>query len=218
ELGISSYLVTQELYEMVVCRVVKLALEHGINGSAVMGFAGLGFVLGPLFHRFEDGERFAELAVAVVDRYGLTAQKAAVHLLAQMALYWTRPLDDALAHLDVACQAARETGEIVYACYPVEHRLANMLARRDPLDQVWQESGKALDFVQTRKFQHVVDIVLSIQAFVQSLRETRDGVSVDHATLDARVLGDGVPIASCYHWIRHMQRHFVLGDPEMALK
>src|SRR5262249_48671236 len=49
-------------------------------------------------------------------------------------------------------------------------------------------------------------------------RETRDGVSVDHATLDARVLGDGVPIASCYHWIRHMQRHFLLGDPEMALE
>ena len=30
ELGISSYLVTQDLYELVVCRLVKLSLQHGI--------------------------------------------------------------------------------------------------------------------------------------------------------------------------------------------
>src|SRR6185295_6280874 len=173
---------------------------------------------GPVFHRFEDGERFAELAVAATDRHRLTAQKAAVHLTAQMAFYWTRPIDDALAHLDVARQAARETGEIVYACYAVEHHLADLLVRGDPLDQVWQESVTALDFVQARKFRHVVEIVLSIQAFVQSLRETRGDASVDAATLDARMLGDGIPVASCYHWIRHMQRHFLLGDAETALE
>src|SRR6266478_4286712 len=217
ELGISSYLVAQELYEMVVCRLVKLSLQHGISGSIVMGFAGLGFVLGPLFDRFEDGERFAELAVAVADRRALAPQKAAVHFLAQMAFYWTRPLDEALAHLDIAFEAARETGEIVYACYAVEHRLAHLLARGDPLDQVWQESVKALDFVQTRKFRHVVDIILSIQAFIRSLRETHDDASVDDET-DVRVLGDGVPVARCYHWIRQMQRQVLFGDPETALK
>src|SRR5262249_21913577 len=125
ELGISAYLVDQDLYGMVVCRLAQLSLQHGISGSVVVGIAGLSFVLGPVFHRFEDGERFAELVVAVTDRYGFTAQRAAVHLLAQMAVLWTRPIEDALAHLDVARRAARETGEILYACYPVAHRLAD---------------------------------------------------------------------------------------------
>jgi PAS domain S-box-containing protein len=218
ELAISSYHVNQDLFVMVLCRVVKLGLQHGLSGSIVTGFAGLAFVLGPLLHRFDDGERFAELAVAVADRHGLTAQKAAVHFCAQMAFCWTHPLDDAVAHLDVAYQAARETGEIVYACYAVEHRLTDLLARGDSLDQIWEQSVGALDFLQTRNVRHVVDIVLSIQAFVQSLRQTRDDASGDLAMLDARVLGDGVPVAGCYHWIRHMQRNFLLGDPETALE
>jgi PAS domain S-box-containing protein len=218
ELAISSYHVNHNLFVMVLCRVVKLGMQHGISGSIVTAFAGLAFVLGPLFHRFDDGERFAELAVAVADRHGLTAQKASVHFAAQMAFCWTRPLDDAVAHLDIACQAARETGEIVYACYAVEHRLTDLLARGDSLDQIWQQTVSALDFVQTKNVRHVVDIVLSTQAFVQSLRERCDDASVDHAILDARVLGDGVPVASCFLWIRHMQRHFLLGDPETALE
>src|SRR5262249_10162478 len=124
ELGIPSYLAAQDLFVMVVCRLVKLSLHHGISGSIVIGVSGLSFALGPVLHRFQDGEAFAELAVAVADRHGLTAQKAEVHHLGQMALCWTRPLDDVLAHLEIACQAARDTGEIVFACYAVEHRLA----------------------------------------------------------------------------------------------
>src|SRR5262249_10540522 len=78
ELGIPSYHVNHDLFVVVVCRVVKLGLQNGISDSIVMAFAGLAFVLGPLFHRFDDGERFAQLAVAVADRHGLTAQKAGV--------------------------------------------------------------------------------------------------------------------------------------------
>src|SRR5262249_2259326 len=102
ELAISCYHVDQDLFVMVVCRVVRLGLQHGISDSIVVAFAGLAFVLGPLFHRFDDGEHFAQLAVAVADRHGLTAQKAGVHFAAQMALCWTHPLADAVAHLDVA--------------------------------------------------------------------------------------------------------------------
>jgi hypothetical protein len=57
---------------------------------------------------------------------------------------------------------------MVYACFNRQHRLTDLMARGDPLDQVWLESAGALDFVRKYKFGQLV--ILSIQGFVQSLR------------------------------------------------
>jgi hypothetical protein len=41
---------------------------------------------------------------------------------------------------------------MVYACFNRQHRLTDLMARGDPLDQVWLESASALDFVRKYKF------------------------------------------------------------------
>ena len=108
------------------------------------------------------------MAVAVAERYGFAAQKAGAHFLMQMAVLWTRPIEDALTCLEAAIRSVAETGEMVYACFNRQHRLTDLMARGDPLDQVWLESASALDFVRKYKFGQLV--ILSIQGFVQSLR------------------------------------------------
>src|SRR5258708_6941717 len=65
----------------------------------MIGYGLIAIILGPVFHRFADGEAFARLAVAVAERYGFTAQKAGAHFLMQMAVLWTRPIEDALTKL-----------------------------------------------------------------------------------------------------------------------
>ena len=92
------------------------------------------------------------MAVAVAERYGFTAQKAGAHFLMQMAVLWTRPIEDALGCLEAAIRAVAETGEMVYACWNRQHRLTDLMARGDPLDQVWLKSASALDFVRKYKF------------------------------------------------------------------
>ena len=72
-------------------------------------------MLGPAFNCFEDGERFARLAVAVAERHGFWAHRPAAYLLLQMASLWTRTIDEALAPLDSADRTAAETGEVVFA-------------------------------------------------------------------------------------------------------
>jgi PAS domain S-box-containing protein len=106
---------------------------------------------------------------------------------------------------------------MVYACFNRQHRLTDLMARGDPLDQVWLESAGALDFVRKYKFGQLV--ILSIQGFVQSLRGgVGSGAPLDEATLEARVLRGGVPLVACFLWILQLQRHVLLGNAERALE
>ncbi len=145
-MGELAYHADGELFQMNCLRMVKLSCRHGTSGYSAIGYAGISVALGPVFHRFADGEAFARLAVAVAERYGFTAQKAGAHFLMQMAVLWTRPIEDALTCLEAATRSVAETGEMVYACWNRQHRLTDLMARGDPLDQVWLEFGRCPGF------------------------------------------------------------------------
>ncbi|MEH2486411.1 trifunctional serine/threonine-protein kinase/ATP-binding protein/sensor histidine kinase [Bradyrhizobium sp. AZCC 2230] len=216
-LGELAYHADGDLFQVISCWMVKLTCRHGTSEYSTIGYGAIAVVLGPAFHRFADGEAFARLAVAVAERYGFSAQKAGAHFLMQMAVLWTRPIEDALTCLEAAIRSVAETGEMVYACFNRQHRLTDLLARGDPLDQVWLESASALDFVRKYKFGQLV--ILSIQGFVQSLRGgVGSGVPLDEAALEARVLRGGVPIVACFLWILQLQRHVLLDNAERALE
>jgi PAS domain S-box-containing protein len=215
-LGELAYHADGDLFQMISCWMVKLTCRHGTSEYSTIGYGAIAVVLGPAFHRFADGEAFARLAVAVAERYGFSAQKAGAHFLMQMAVLWTRPIEDALTCLEAAIRSVGETGEMVYACFNRQHRLTDLMARGDPLDQVWLESAGALDFVRKYKFGQLV--ILSIQGFVQSLRGgVGSSAPLDEAALEARVLRGGVPLVACFHWILQLQRDVFLGNAERAL-
>ena len=64
-LGEVAYHSDSALFQMITCCMVKLTLRHGTTEFSTIAYASLGIVLGPVFHRFRDGEDFARLAVAV---------------------------------------------------------------------------------------------------------------------------------------------------------
>src|SRR5258708_10291418 len=150
-MGELAYHVDGDLFQMNCFWMVKLSCRHGTSEYSTIGYAGTSVILGPAFHRFADGEAFARLAVAVAERYGFTAQKAGAHFLMQMAVLWTRPIEDALTCPEAAIRSVRETGEMGYARFTRQHRPTDLMARGDPLDQVWLAAGGAPGFVPKYK-------------------------------------------------------------------
>jgi predicted ATPase/signal transduction histidine kinase len=215
-LGHASYFVDQNLYGMFACRIVELSIDYGHSSSSI-GFGSLGLVLGPAFGRYEDGVRFARVAVAVTEKHrSLAPNRPGAYTILQMASLWTRPIDEALACLDAADKTARETGEVVFACISAEHRITNLLARGERLDVIWPELLNSVAIVRQKGYSHIVDILLATQYFIAVLRgdASNGGLVSDEATL----LRTGIPILQCYYWILQLQLRYLMGNSAGAIE
>ncbi|MEM5404848.1 MULTISPECIES: trifunctional serine/threonine-protein kinase/ATP-binding protein/sensor histidine kinase [Paraburkholderia] len=217
-LGQTAYFTDMNLAQTIACRMVVVTLEYGTTESAVIAYAFTSILLGPFFHRYQDGEAFARLAVAVAEKHRFVAQQVAAHFFMQMAVLWTQPIEVALGCVDTARRYARETGEVIYASFSLEHRLTDLLARGYRLNEAWLDSINAIEFVKRIHFRHVHDILCSIQHFIQRLRgRASDETPIEDATIDAQIAEGGIAVVNCFHWILQVQRHYLLGEPEKAL-
>ena len=61
-----AYFTDIRLLTLLVCRIVNMSKQHGVCGAFPHGCAYLGLVLGPVFHRYGEGYRFAKLACDLV--------------------------------------------------------------------------------------------------------------------------------------------------------
>jgi predicted ATPase/signal transduction histidine kinase len=220
-LSLAAYLVDTNLTQLIFCYMVNISLTHGTTDGSAHGYVGFGIFLGPVFHRYHDGDRFAELAIRFIEKHQLPGWTADIYLLAQMVVVWTRPLSVAVEFLRTSFRAAVESGDVVFACYSLEHMVTNMLARGDNLDQLWLESEKALDFAQKAKFLSVVNILTSTQAFIQSMRAGNVSVSslageaVNPPDLELREYSS--PVAVCFGLILKLRTRFMSGQYEAAV-
>jgi signal transduction histidine kinase len=216
-----AYLVDTNLTQLIVCYMVNISLTHGTTEASAHGYVGFGLFLGPVFHRYHDGDRFAELAIRLIEKHQFSAWTSDTYLLSQMVVVWTRPLAVAVEFLRRSFRAAVESGDVVLACYSLEHMVTDMLARGDNLDQLWLESEKALDFAQKAKFLQVVNILTSTQAFVQGMRGSDVSVSslageeVNPPGLE--LSEDSAPVAVCFGLILKLRTRLMSGQYEAAV-
>ncbi len=71
-----SYFTNIHLFCLLVCRMANFSVQHGMSGASAHGYAQLGNILGPVFHRYSEGSRFAKLACDLVEKHGFIAYQA----------------------------------------------------------------------------------------------------------------------------------------------
>jgi PAS domain S-box-containing protein len=219
----SAYFADHNLHRFLSCRIVNLTLKYGTTEASTHGYAWFGLILGPVFRRYDEGHRFAKLAIDLVEKHEFAAWKAGAYTAMQMALLWTRPIHIALDFLQTAFRAAIETGDVIFACYSLEHTTTDLLARGDNLEVVWLESMKARDFAQKAKFRHVADIIMSIQLFIQNMRGqdasfgTFGGTKLDKQRFQSQLVNGWLPIVICWDWILKLRARFMAGEYDGAI-
>jgi PAS domain S-box-containing protein len=214
----TAYFTDMNLAQTIAYRMVTVTMQYGTTDSAVLAYGFISVLVGPFFHRYRDGEAFGRLAVAVAEKHRFAAQQVAAHFCMQMAVLWTQPIAVGLGCVDTAIRHAQETGEVIYTCFSLEHRLTDLLARGDHLDEVWLESIKAIEFVNRINFRHVHNILSGIQSFIHRLRgRPGDQTVIEDTTMEAQIADHGIAVVICFYWILQVQRHYLLGEPEKAL-
>src|SRR6202011_5475624 len=82
----------------------------------------------------------------------------------------TQPITTAIDFNRAAFTAAIETGDLTFACYSMIHLLGHLLMRNDPLDAVWLESERSLDFVRKARFRHIADSIVIQQRLIAAMQ------------------------------------------------
>ena len=212
-----------QLFCLHLCRMVNVTLRHGICGASAPGFGFFGFILGAIFHRHSESYRFAKLSCDLVEKLGSIAYQAKALLTMGRIAFWTQPIASAIEFNRAAFRSATETGDLTFACYSIGQFVAGLLLRNDPLDALWRETEKGLDFAQKARFREAADRILSQQRFIATMQgrtatfSTFSDAQFDEATFEAQLAGDRMPMMICWYWILKLKARFLSGDYAEAL-
>jgi len=206
-----------------LCRMVNISLQLGTSGPSAHAYAWLGVLLGPVFHRYREGYRFARLACDLVEKHNFMADQAKVCLAMGRVAVWTQPIATAIDFNRVAFRTAIETGALTFACYSMVHISTDRLLRGDPLDTVWSESERGLAFVRKARFRDIADTIVSNQRFIATMQgrtatlSTFSDAQFDETAFEAQLTDNRVSALVCGYWIIKLQARFLAGDYAAAL-
>src|SRR5258708_1300039 len=221
--GPPAYFTDFHSFCLIACRMVKIGMQHGISDASTLGFAILGFISGPVFHRYGEGCRFVKLACDLVEKHRFIANQPKVYHATGTVAFWTQPIEIAIDFMRAASRTAIETGDLTFACYGMHQIVPGLLLRNDPLDAAWRESERALDFAREAKYGDVADIIRSQQRFIATMQgrtvafSTFSDAQFDEATFEAQLTGDRMPLTICFYWILKLKARYVSGDYAEAL-
>jgi PAS domain S-box-containing protein len=222
-LGPPAYFTDFHSFCLIACRMVKIGMQHGISDASTLGFALLGFISGPVFHRYGAGYRLAKLACDLVDKHGFIANQPKVYHAMGTVAFWTQPIETAIDFMRAVFRTAVETGDLTFACYGMYQVVTGLLLRNDPLDAVWRESEMALDFAREAKYDDAADIIRSQQRFIATMQgrtatfSTFSDAHFDEATFEAQLPAGRMPVMICFYWILKLKARFLSGDYAEAL-
>jgi PAS domain S-box-containing protein len=201
------------------CRMVRISMQHGMSGASTQGYALLGFILGPVFHRYGEGYRFAKLACDLVEKHGFIAYQAKAYRAMTRVAFWTQPIATSIDFNRAALRTAMETGDLISACLSFNRSVTLLILRNDPLDAVWRESEKCLDFIRKAGFRDMADAIVIEQGFIATMQgrtatfSTFNDAQFNEATFEAQLTADRTTMMiCCFYWILKLKARFLSGD------
>jgi predicted ATPase/signal transduction histidine kinase len=219
-----AYFTDQRLFRLQICRMVTMSLQHGASMDSATSYAYFGIALGPAYHRYGDGYRFAKLACNLLDKYGFVANRGTVYATFGTVAAWTQPLATVIDFYRTGIPAAIETGNLIQACFGLSLSLTCLVLRGDPLDLVWRESERALDFAHKAKYYDVADMIVSQQRLIATMQgrtaafSTFNDAQFNEASFEAQLTEDRMPVLICTYWIVKLEARYLSGDYAEALE
>ncbi|MCI0528880.1 MAG: AAA family ATPase, partial [Nitrospira sp.] len=163
-------LFNQDLFALIVVKLVNLSLKYGLTPESSQGYARYGILLGSMFGDYRSGYEFGLLALKLSERFNDLSQKCRTcFALSRHLHYWVKPLKSAQAIEDEGYRAALESGELQYAGYILYDKLVNSFHQGKNLEQILMEASNFLLFSRRTKNQTAIDNILAYQLVVLNL-------------------------------------------------
>ena len=221
ELTPAAYLTDLNFCCLLMCRLVTVGIQDGMNAASAHACGYWGTLLGPIFHRYSEARCFASLACDLVEKHGFIAFRARAQYSMGRVAFWTQPIETAISSMRATFRPAIERGDLTLACYAMIQLVTGLLLRNDPLNAVARELDVALAFAREAKY--AADIIRSQQRFIATMQgpdgtfsAARDA-QFDEAKFEAELTRNQMPLMICSYWIVNLKTRFLLGDYAGAL-
>src|SRR5262249_6088886 len=219
----AAYFTDPDLYSLLLCRMANVSILHGTSGASAYGVGLLGTLVGHVFQRHAEAYRFTRLACDLVEQHGFIACQAKVYFSMGLVAPWTQPIATAIEFNRAAFRIGTETGDLAFAVYGIDQSVMGLLLRNDPLDAVWRESERGLEFARKSGYIHNADVFVSQQHFIATMQGrtatfSGDGdTEFDDAAFEAHLAEGGLSTTVCVHWILTLKARFLSGEFPEAL-
>ncbi|WP_343630992.1 AAA family ATPase [Roseateles sp.] len=218
----------QNLEDLMLMRMVGLAVANGHTDASVNGYVCMIRVLGERYGDYGRSREFGELALHLIEDRGLRRYQQRVHhTYATFVVPWTAPARVAREHHLRAFDIATRVGDHTFALYCGRNQATGMLFAGDFLEDVRQTVDRALQRARDANFKLVVDALLAQRSLLAALQDGEPGR--DHADLQAARPGDAErmaePVESApatlvdfAYWVYRLQAGLLFGDLPEALE
>jgi predicted ATPase/signal transduction histidine kinase len=213
-----------QLHDLIAIRAACLSLEHGHTEASVVALLVMGMLVGPRFGDYASAGPFGELAYALVNRHKVERYRGLVRIgLGAMIGPWTQPFDACLVHLRAAIADALRVGDQRVGSSGFQI-VSNYLARGKPLAEAEVEAESALATATQLNVAPCVALAADQLRLIRSLRRAdsafpdMSGGSHDEAAFERGLeTNPGMPLVTCWYWIRKLTVRCLARDLDRAL-
>ncbi|WP_114208932.1 GAF domain-containing protein [Acidisarcina polymorpha] len=219
----AAFITDSRLWCILVSRMVRIGIQHGTCGAAAHAYGDWGCVLGHVLQRYSEADSFGKLACELIEKYGFVAHRAHVYYATANIAIFAHPVTTAIDRFRMTVRAGIEAGDLAFASYGKHQIVTALLLQNNPLDEVWQESEAAVQFVREAKYNNILDIIWSQQHFIATMQgettsfSSYNQVRLDEAEFKSQLSDTQMPLMICWYWILELKSRFLLGDYAEAL-
>jgi PAS domain S-box-containing protein len=225
ELWPPTYYTEFNLSALVICRMVNLSLVYGSAPSSNQGFALLGWLMGPVFHRFQEGLQLARMASDLAEqRHSALDQGRTLLTLAQTAS-WTQPLATVgVDHYRLARSKAIGAGDLYFACYCGVLCSSERLISGRGLAEEHREAKEYAEFATRLGFEDGAALTVTIErTFACLMGQTRRLSDFSDDTFDGQAFESGLTSSRMsvllqWYWTRKTMLHYLAGEIASAVE
>lgn len=198
-----AYFFNQELYAVIVLKMVNISLCYGNIPESAKGYVTYGIIMGSVLGDYQSGYEFGCLAVKLSERFNSPFQKCAACLvLAGHLNHWVKPLQFARQIFDDSYQAGLSSGELRHSGYALEHQLRYLFYQGVNLEEIIALLPNYLQFLQKTKNQWAIDGMVGFQlALLNLLGLTQSQLAFHTDQLSKRDYLEGCHAHNSFAWL-----------------
>ena len=217
-----TYLENQDLFTLVVLKMVNISLKYGHADVSSYAYMAYGVVLGSGLGDYKGGQEFGKLALALSEKFNTTELKCKLLLVFGVFInVWREPLENNLPHLHTALASGQESGDMLYAGYAMVNIILTKFMKGDSLAEVDQETFRGLDFFRRSKDENMHTLVNLVRHMCMHLKGTLENdFSFQDETFDEEMflmLSRENYILLCWYHLFKLQAFFLSGHLKRAL-